>query len=395
MRGTAAAVLAVALVAACADDRAGGGRADGEGMVAPATTAPTSPGPAGDWPTAGHDLANTRAVVGSAITADSVGDLAPVWRTELPGAGTLSTVPIVVDGIVYAQGGSGQVVADRPRRPATPCGRPSPTASTSGPSASPSTTSGCTPSTARTASLALDRDDGAELWTTDVTATADDRHRHPAGRRRRPRPRELGAGEHRRHLRRRRPRGRLRASTRPPVRCGGRSTPSRATCGDIPRSTPAAAPGTRRRSTLERGLVYVGVANPAPFPGTPECPNGTSRPGRQPLHELGRRPRPRHRRAALVPPGDAARPLRPGPGAHPDGRARRRRGRGGRARASPASSSGSTPTTARSGGGSEVGVHRQRRPDRARRARPRWRRAPTAASSRRRRPRTAWCTPPW
>src|SRR4029077_2614963 len=30
---------------------------------------------------------------------------------------------------------------------------------------------------------------------------------------------------------------------------------------------------------LERGLVYVGVANPAPFPGTAEHPNGTSRPG--------------------------------------------------------------------------------------------------------------------
>jgi len=28
-----------------------------------------------------------------------------------------------------------------------------------------------------------------------------------------------------------------------------------------------------------RGLVYLGVANPAPFPGTPEYPNGTSRPG--------------------------------------------------------------------------------------------------------------------
>jgi outer membrane protein assembly factor BamB len=28
------------------------------------------------------------------------------------------------------------------------------------------------------------------------------------------------------------------------------------------------------------GLVYWGVANPAPFPGTPEFPNGTSRPGR-------------------------------------------------------------------------------------------------------------------
>jgi len=30
---------------------------------------------------------------------------------------------------------------------------------------------------------------------------------------------------------------------------------------------------------LERGLVYIGTANPAPFPGTAEHPNGSSRPG--------------------------------------------------------------------------------------------------------------------
>lgn len=30
---------------------------------------------------------------------------------------------------------------------------------------------------------------------------------------------------------------------------------------------------------VDRGLVFWGVANPAPFPGTPEFPNGTSRPG--------------------------------------------------------------------------------------------------------------------
>jgi glucose dehydrogenase len=29
----------------------------------------------------------------------------------------------------------------------------------------------------------------------------------------------------------------------------------------------------------ERGLVYWGIANPAPFPGTPQFPNGSSRPG--------------------------------------------------------------------------------------------------------------------
>lgn len=30
---------------------------------------------------------------------------------------------------------------------------------------------------------------------------------------------------------------------------------------------------------LHRGLVYWGIGNPAPFPGTPEFPNGSSRPG--------------------------------------------------------------------------------------------------------------------
>jgi glucose dehydrogenase len=30
---------------------------------------------------------------------------------------------------------------------------------------------------------------------------------------------------------------------------------------------------------VERGLVYAGIANPAPFPGTEEFPNGSSRPG--------------------------------------------------------------------------------------------------------------------
>ena len=30
---------------------------------------------------------------------------------------------------------------------------------------------------------------------------------------------------------------------------------------------------------LDRGVVYVGTANPAPFPGTPDHPNGSSRPG--------------------------------------------------------------------------------------------------------------------
>jgi outer membrane protein assembly factor BamB len=107
-------VLVAVLAAGCADD--GDRSSTGEELCgaastlatpgkscdsSPATSPPADTAPATDWPTAGRDLANTRAVV----------DLEPLWRAELPDAGPLSTVPIIVDDIVYAQGGSGQVVA--------------------------------------------------------------------------------------------------------------------------------------------------------------------------------------------------------------------------------------------------------------------------------------------
>ena len=62
---------------------------------------------------------------------------------------------------------------------------------------------------------------------------------------------------------------------------------------------------------VERGLVYWGTANPAPFVGTEEFPNGSSRPGANLYNELRRRAARPHREARLVPPGRAARPLRP------------------------------------------------------------------------------------
>jgi hypothetical protein len=53
-----------------------------------------------------------------------------------------------------------------------------------------------------------------------------------------------------------------------------------------------------------QGNMYVGTANPAPFPGTPKYPWGSSRPGS--LHRLDRQARRQNRQAALVLPADAA-----------------------------------------------------------------------------------------
>src|SRR6478672_10951864 len=65
----------------------------------------------GAWPTAGRDLANTRSDVGSQITTASVDRLSPKWRARLPGAGALTSTPIVSEGVVYVAGGAGQVYA--------------------------------------------------------------------------------------------------------------------------------------------------------------------------------------------------------------------------------------------------------------------------------------------
>ena len=90
MRGTAAAVVPWRWWRRAGQPGRGwaGGRR-GHGSP-PRPPCPRSPGSGGDWPTAGFDLANSRAVAGAAITADRSGDLAPVWRAELTDAGTLS-----------------------------------------------------------------------------------------------------------------------------------------------------------------------------------------------------------------------------------------------------------------------------------------------------------------
>jgi glucose dehydrogenase len=101
--------------------RRGGARAGGRGLLRGRAghrradvgqhRRPAAVSEAADWPTAGRDLANTRAVPGARLSRDTIGDATELWRAPLPDAGALTTVPPVVDGTVYVQGATGQVVA--------------------------------------------------------------------------------------------------------------------------------------------------------------------------------------------------------------------------------------------------------------------------------------------
>lgn len=257
--------------------------------VAPTGEAPTEaagePTPesvdfAAEWPLPGRDYANTRAVTDSTITSENVDELEVAWQVPLPGLGAIgnaATTPLIADGVAYLQDLSsnvhavdvetGEVVWQHaydemnigPNGVGLGHGRlyvPKGmyaiaaldaetgeelwvTELSDGPegidiqpqvfggqvlvSTVPISTSGIYTGGSRGVIHSLDAETGAVLWTFD-TVDSDDLWGNP----------EVNSG-------------------------GGSWYP------------PAV--------DTETGTVFWGVANPAPFGGTPELPNGSSRPG--------------------------------------------------------------------------------------------------------------------
>lgn len=80
---------------------------------------PTASVPSGSWPYPNGDLANTRDATGAVISSANVSDLQEAWSFDLTGkgatsvfgAGSLTSVPIVVDGVVYLQDQESNVYA--------------------------------------------------------------------------------------------------------------------------------------------------------------------------------------------------------------------------------------------------------------------------------------------
>lgn len=97
-RRAARAITTLALLACVAP-----GCGDDESSTAPATSADAAPSSAA-WPVANLDLAGTRATTDSPISASTVADLEIAWTFEVPDggmAGSLATTPVIVDDVVW------------------------------------------------------------------------------------------------------------------------------------------------------------------------------------------------------------------------------------------------------------------------------------------------------
>jgi glucose dehydrogenase len=268
----------VVLAAACSDDGH-----TGANQKAAATTTTTVVGAPpeyaahpDDWVLPGHDLDNTRAAVGSQIDESNVAKLKVAWTAKV--AVGLSTAPLVVGDTVYVQDGTGRISA-LDRQTGTPRWQTAPYGVNIGPYGVAIADGRVFGMHGSTGVVAVDAATGHELWAHDITPNAS------TGVDIQPTvfdgmvfaatvPVSLGGiyqgGD----------RGVIHALDavtgqerwqfdtiqspdlwgNPSVNSGGGSW--------YPPSFDAA-----------RGLVYWGIANPAPFPGTPQYPNGSSRPG--------------------------------------------------------------------------------------------------------------------
>lgn len=243
---------------------------DGDGGDTPAAVSPQ------DWVLPGSDHRNSRRAVGSSIEVDNVELLGPVWSAEFDGS--LSTVPIVADGVVYAQTGNGAVHAIDADTGSTRW-TSTPTGFNIGPFGAAVADDRVFAVYGSTGVIALDAETGDEIWVAEITATP------TTGIDIQPVvhdglvfvstvPVSIGGiyvgGD----------RGVLHALD---TETGEVVWTFDTVLGDDLWGNPEVNSGGGAwyppAIDVERGLVYWGVANPAPFPGTAEFPNGTSRPG--------------------------------------------------------------------------------------------------------------------
>ncbi len=272
---TAVAALAVG-AGACSSSEEGSSRTSSTTTTSVPAGAPaevaTHPS---DWVLPGHDYDNSRATSGTGIDASSVRRLSVAWRHDV--GGSLSTVPLIVGDTVYVQDGSGKIAA-LDRETGTARWESEAYGLSIGPF-------GVAVADGRVFGLhgskgvvALDAATGRELWVRDITATPS------TGIDIQPVvydgivlvstvPVSIGGiykgGD----------RGVLHALDA----ATGEVRWTFDTTTDDLWGNPAVNSGGGAwyppSIDAERGQVVWGIANPAPFPGTPEFPNGSSRPG--------------------------------------------------------------------------------------------------------------------
>lgn len=249
---------------------------DGPGTTVPAEGTPAEVVDHGaDWVLPGRDYANSRATFDSSITTSNVKDLEVAWEVEL--GGSLSTVPLIVGDTVYVQDGRGTVVAVG-RDDGAERWRSEPFGFSIGPFGVAVADGRLFAMNGSTGVVALDAEAGTELWRKDLAATP------TTGIDIQPVVFD----------------GTVLVST-VPVSIGGIYTPGDrgvinaldAETGEVRWTFDTvdgdlwghpevnSGGGAWYPPTIDPAarVVYWGIANPAPFPGTVEFPNGSSREG--------------------------------------------------------------------------------------------------------------------
>lgn len=286
----AAGVAASLLLVACSSGGGEGSAPGGAGSSVPSrptptladdgVTTPEARAHPGDWPLAGRDYRNSRAVPESAITAATVDRLEEVWQAPLPGTGAIgnaSTTPLIIgDRVVVQDLVSNVRVFDRATG-ALVWERPVGVLNTGPNGVAVGWGRVYAPKGSKEV-MALDLETGEEKWSVPITATPTE------GITIQPQV----AGDL------------VLVSTVPVSIDGVYTGGDRGVLHALDAATgavrwkfdtvdgdlwgnPAVNSGGGAwfppSVDVDAGVVYWGTGNPAPFPGTPEFPNGSSRPG--------------------------------------------------------------------------------------------------------------------
>jgi glucose dehydrogenase len=232
--------------------------------------------PTSEWPHPGGDLANSRTAVGSTIDRDNVASLTRAWELATPGS--LTTALVVVDGTVYTED-SRCVVSAIDLATGQGKWQSASVGFTIGPQGV-AVGDGAVFATTPTGAMALEQSNGQVRWKRELTDTptegVDIQAQYVNGR-------VLVAT--------------VPVSARVQYQGGDRGVlyALDAKTGEIdwsfdtvgsddlwghPELNSGGGAWYPPAVDPKAGLVYWGVANPAPFPGTAEFPNGASRPGR-------------------------------------------------------------------------------------------------------------------
>ena len=271
-RWSALALLPALCLLGCSS---GGSPGPGPDVIPPEVAAS-----ARDWPLPGRDYRNSRATTDSTIDASTVARLGVAWEAPLPGSGAYgnaSTTPLILADTVYLQDLSSNVHA-LDRETGSVRWKKELARFVIGPNGVAVGWDKIFAVEGTKDLVALDLATGAELW-----------------RRTLPRTRTEGIDIQPTVF------GRLVLASTVPVSLEGVYTGGDrgvlhaldVDSGEIvwtfdtviddlwgnPEVNSGGGAWYTPAIDTERGVVFWGVANPAPFPGTPEFPNGTSRPG--------------------------------------------------------------------------------------------------------------------